>query len=248
MYDETIAKKGKNDVISFINYFLKNLISPNVKEIYLFSDNCSGQNKNNALFQYLYTVVKSNLYGIKQIIHRYPEPGHSFLPNDRCFGRIEKKRKRLERVYLPETYHELVRNTSKNFKVIKVTQDIIFNFSDNLKTTFKKTVSGVDKNSKFSIMAYRYMEYNSEGLYCSILGHSTAKKKFVLEKKGQEVKLPENLPKLYNAVLGIKSAKYTDAQNLASKYVPPDCIWFYRNLVEENTNSDEIICMSGDDD
>lgn len=91
MYDESIAKKRKNDVISYINYFLKNLISPNVKEIYLFSDNCSGQNKNNALFQYIYTVVKSNLYGIKQIIHMYPEPGHSFLPNDRCFGRIEKK-------------------------------------------------------------------------------------------------------------------------------------------------------------
>jgi len=48
-------------------------------------------------------------------------------------------------------------------------------------------------------------------------------------------------------VLGIKSAKYTDVQLLASKYVPPDYIWFYRNLVEENTNSDEI-CMSGDDD
>lgn len=140
----------------------------------------------------------------------YPEPGHSFLPNDRCFGRIEKKRKRLERVYLPETYHELVRNTSKNFKVIKVTQDIIFNFSDNLKTIFKKTVTGVDKNSKFSIMAYRYMEYNSEGLYCSMSGQ-------------------------------------TDVQILASKYVPPDYIWFYRNLVEENTNSDDI-CMSSDDD
>jgi len=65
--------------------------------------------------------VKSNVYGIKHIIHRYPEPGHSFLPNDRCFGRIEKKRKPLERVYLPETYHELVCNTSKNFKVVKVT-------------------------------------------------------------------------------------------------------------------------------
>lgn len=117
---------------------MKNLLSPNVKKIYLFSDNCSGQNKNNALFQYLYTVLKSKLYGIEQIIYMYPEPGHSFLPNDRCFGRIEKKRKRLEQVYLPETYHELVHNTSKKFEVIKVTQDIIFNFSDSLSSMFKK--------------------------------------------------------------------------------------------------------------
>lgn len=112
---------------------------------------------------------------------------------------------------------------------------------------FKKTVTGADKNSKFSIMAYRYMEYNSEGLYCSVSSHSTAKEKFLLEKIGKEVKLPENLPKLYIAVLGIKSNKYIDVQNLAAKYVPPDYIWFYRNLVEENTNSDEKF-MTGDDD
>lgn len=48
------------------------------------------------------------------------------------------------------------------------------------------------------------MEYNSEGLYSNVSSHSTTKEKFLLEKKGKEVKLPENLPKLYIAVLGIK--------------------------------------------
>lgn len=61
MYDETIAKKGQNDVISFLDYFFKKLLSTNVKKIYRFSDNCSAQNKNNALFQYLHSVAKSNL-------------------------------------------------------------------------------------------------------------------------------------------------------------------------------------------
>lgn len=32
------------------------------------------------------------------------------------------------------------------------------------------------------------MEYNSEGLYCSISVNSTGKEKFVLEKNGKEVK------------------------------------------------------------
>jgi len=39
------------------------------------------------------------MYGIKKIIHRYPEPGHSFLPCDRNFGQIEKQRRRQERVF-----------------------------------------------------------------------------------------------------------------------------------------------------
>lgn len=207
-----------------------------LKKIYIFSDNCSGQNKNNALFQYLYSIAKSKLYGINHIIHRYPEPGHNFLPCDRYFGQIEKIRKKIERVYLLETYQEMVCKTSKKFQVIKVTQDILFNFSENIKSMFKKTIVGVDiptikfiERSKFSIMIYRYTEYNSEGLFCSVSGNSTAKDNFLLEKNG--VMLPENLSKLYNELLKIKSAKFKDVQNLASKYVPPEYIWFYRTLV-----------------
>lgn len=55
MYDESIAKKGQNEVISFIHYYLENLLQQGVKTLYLFSDNCSSQNKNNALIQYLYS-------------------------------------------------------------------------------------------------------------------------------------------------------------------------------------------------
>jgi len=54
-----------------------------------------------------------------------------------------------------------------------------------MKSIFKKTVVGINR-SKFSVIAYRYIEYNSEGLFCSISGNSTGKEKFLLEKKGVE--------------------------------------------------------------
>jgi len=56
-----------------------------VEIVFIFTDNCSAQNKNHALVN-------------NAIVHRYPEPGHSFLPRDRAFGLIEKKRRKLERV------------------------------------------------------------------------------------------------------------------------------------------------------
>jgi len=106
-----------------------------------------------------------------------------------------------------------------------------------MRSIFKKTVVVVDK-SKCSRMAYRYMEYNSEGLFCSISGNSTGKEKFLLEKKGVEVKLPENMLNLYNGLLCIKSAKFQYVQTLASIYVPPEYfIWFYRTLVEEESSN-----------
>lgn len=43
MYDEVTAKKGKNEVISFLNHFFKTILDKQVDTVYLFSDNCSSQ-------------------------------------------------------------------------------------------------------------------------------------------------------------------------------------------------------------
>ncbi|XP_025192024.1 LOW QUALITY PROTEIN: uncharacterized protein LOC112592227 [Melanaphis sacchari] len=233
MYDELTGKKGQNDVISFIDHFLKNLLTPGVKHLYIFTDNCSSQNKNNALFQYLYTVVQSKCFNLESITHRYPEPGHSFLPCDRCFGLIEKVKRKHERIYLPESYKEIVKKTSKKFNVIDVSRDMILNFSDYTKPLYKKIVKSVE-DQKFSIMAYRCMEYKKEGLFCSIYGNSIGFEKFQLQKKSAILKFPEeNLPLLHPEVLKIKDAKFRDVQDLAAKYVPPENLWFYNNLVVE---------------
>lgn len=99
IYNESIAKKGQNKVISFLHYYFKNILSQSITKLFLFSDNCSAQNKNKTLFQYLSAVVNNNMFHIKSIIHRYPEPGYSFLPCNRCFGHIEKVRRKVKRVF-----------------------------------------------------------------------------------------------------------------------------------------------------
>lgn len=40
----------------------------------------------------------------------------------------------------------------------------------------------------------------------------------------------------YNKLINIKSAKFRNVQNLASKYVPAKYIGFYITLVEETSN------------
>lgn len=61
MYDESVAKNSQNEVISFLHFYLQNLLSQGVKTLYLFADNCSSQNKNNAIIHYIplqYNLVK----------------------------------------------------------------------------------------------------------------------------------------------------------------------------------------------
>lgn len=229
MYDEVTAHKGQNEVISFLQYYFSEIMDRSVENVYIFSNNCSSQNNNFALTQYLYTIVTKHLYGIKNIIHRYPEPGHSFLPCDRAFGLIEKNRRKLERIYLPDEYKELVRSTCKKFYIIDVTQDMILNYSVHFKPLFKKTVTNRDK-VHFSILSYRFIEYTQRGLYASISVHSTAKDHFILQKTNTTLSLPEPTSLLYDGSLKIKQAKLKDVSDLASKYVPADCQWYYKDL------------------
>lgn len=161
LYDEATGRKGQNEVISFLHHYFSEIMDSQVETVFIFTDNCSAQNKNNALVQYLYTLAMGNLFGLKKIVHRYPEPGHSFLPCDRAFGLIEKKRRTLERVFLPEEYKSLIKSTCKKFSVVPVHQDMILNYSDHTKNLFKKNVT--NRNIvKFSILSYRYMEYTDE--------------------------------------------------------------------------------------
>lgn len=229
IYDEATAHKGQNEVISFLHFYLSNIMSRSVETVYLFSDNCSSQNKNFALTQFLYTIATKNMYGIKNIIHRYPEPGHSFLPCDRAFGIIEKRRRKLERIYLPSTYKKLVKDTCANFNVIDVEQNMILNYAQHTKPLFKKIVNNRAKVN-FSILTYRFIEYTQNGLYASISVHSTAKDHFILQKVKTTLSLPTNTSLLYNGPLSIKKAKLKDVRDLASKYVPSENLWYYSNL------------------
>lgn len=67
MYDEATGSKGQNEVINCINHFFPNIMDKNVETVYLFSDNCSAQNKNFGLTQYLYTLALTKKVGIKTI-------------------------------------------------------------------------------------------------------------------------------------------------------------------------------------
>jgi hypothetical protein len=51
-YSENHAKKGCNEVISFINHYVLNKMDKKIKVLHIFSDNCFSQNKNKYLWTY----------------------------------------------------------------------------------------------------------------------------------------------------------------------------------------------------
>ena len=74
------------------------------------------QNKNKYIVEYFHSIVHSNLEEIQVF---YPLPGHSRLPCDRDFARIEKRRGRKDRVVNPSEWVGLVKENdiSNPFKI-----------------------------------------------------------------------------------------------------------------------------------
>lgn len=236
MYDEVTGKKTPNETISFLDHYLENTLDKDVKTLYIFSDNCGAQNKNKSLMQYLYTLVRNDRF--EKIVHRFPEPGHSFLPCDRCFGVVEKHVRKIERIFLPSEYIKHYKNSSpKNFIVIPVTQNMIFNFVAALDTFFKKTIYSKEKH-KFKISQYKVFEYSAEHktqIRCSLTGSFLLFYDFVIQKRPNECPVPQK-DLLYAQPLALKHLKYENVMLLAEKYVPKADIAYYTSLVSDQTS------------
>lgn len=144
-----MANKGANDVCSMLLKYINTSIPHSVKKLYLFSDGCPGQNKNNTVVRFLCSLIQISRFN--KIEHYFPIRGHSYLPNDRNFGTIKRKLKLHDRIYVPDQYKELIKASSSKFEVEMVQSEDILDF-DNWWPSFYKKVSFSrflwDKHSK----------------------------------------------------------------------------------------------------
>lgn len=238
MYDEQTAKKGSNEVISFLHHYIHTYLPGSVKTLYIFSDNAFAQNKNQTLVKYMFTLVNTNK-NIREIHHQYPEPGHSFLPCDRSFGLIEKNKRKKERIYLPSEWIKLVEQTSKKFKVVPLEQDMILNFSDHFKQLFKSAPKG-PKREKFAISTYRLMRYtkNHQYIECSVSSGFVISTKFFMNPNGN-IAFPMPNNKAHSRPLEINPKKIKDLRDLVQKYVPLNDQGYYNRLFDNITDRGE---------
>ena len=58
------------------------------------------------------TILMAFLEGSRKfnkIVHFYPVRGHSYMPPDRIFGRIEKTYRKKEEILSPNEYYEILK-------------------------------------------------------------------------------------------------------------------------------------------
>ncbi|KAJ8872063.1 hypothetical protein PR048_025664, partial [Dryococelus australis] len=89
-YDQTIAKKGSDEVISTLYNFFFGVLRSNVREIHIFCDSCGGQNNNWTVIRFLqYVAVVLKRFDKVQVT--YPIRGHSYMEYEKNVSPISQK-------------------------------------------------------------------------------------------------------------------------------------------------------------
>lgn len=237
-YHEGVAKKGANDVCSMINDYIKTSVNEKVKTLYVFSDACPGQNRNQTMVRYFLSLTLMKRFNEIQVF--FPTRGHSFLPCDRDFGVIKRVIRRHDRVYSPEQYNRMIetaKNLEPKFSVKNIENQDILDFNKWWPTFFKKTCKSVRTKETFKISTYSHLSF------------SVAKRGYVTARpfidgmlsdsvfklyKGGEVFLPNE--KAYDGKIPIKEAKIIDVGKI-KHYIPDEHRFFYNNILEWPTTT-----------
>lgn len=115
VWSEDVASRGGQEIGSCLIKHLKNYAS-NVTEIILYSDSCGGQNcyikVAMILKKYLHDLITDE--SLQIITQKFFVSGHSYNSCDRCFGIIEKKRKKCSGIYTPSDWVNLIQNSKKS--------------------------------------------------------------------------------------------------------------------------------------
>lgn len=113
--------KGANQIASAVYHRLKATDFTQYKKIKLCSDGCGGQNRNSIVLGmviwFLQEIAPKNILEIELV---FPVTGHSFLPSDRVFGRIEKELKKIPVITDPETYVTIFKEHSTVTKLADI--------------------------------------------------------------------------------------------------------------------------------
>lgn len=75
LWNEVISGRKQEDIVSAFCAFL--LERRDDRNIVIWTDNCSSQNKNRALMTFLVQIINSNEITVEKIIIKYLEPGHT---------------------------------------------------------------------------------------------------------------------------------------------------------------------------
>lgn len=204
------------------------------KTLNLFSDSCSAQNKNKYMITTLLYYVNYKTTIFNEVNHIFPVRGHSYMPPDRVFGRIEQKLRKKENIVSPNEYYEVFKEQSTVFVYEK--DFLVYNYK-NAASKLLKSILGFKSTEQkcFSYVKGLKAVGVSPSYTDTPIRVNVLKRNADLSVFGEYLEL---LPKKSH----VKDAKRIDVSSLMKFFtIPPDAKQFYDDVLLQTSNQDNIL-------
>lgn len=245
-YDETVARKGSNEVTSMLYHYLTCFMDHNVRHLKIFCDSCGGQNKNYCVIKFLYSAVHHlNLLDSVSVI--YPIRGHTYLECDKNMALINQK----TACETPDEWRDEVRKSRAKpepFTVVDCKQNMFQSWNENLSQFFPRTCPFPTrpirelKITKEKVGVFLHRESYSGAFSASsayqitVKGRKKVKTSLELNNESRSYNT-ELLKPMYSGPLPVSQAKYKDLMHL-KRFCNPTAKEFFENLIPAESQND----------
>lgn len=261
LWSENVAGRGADEIISCLMKQVEK-IPDTVKNVIFYSDSCAGQNKNFAMVTFWLQIIHSGRF--ESIEHKFLLPGHTYLPCDRDFGLIEKQKKKVQYLYIPEEWIPLIKKarTKSPFDVCWMQVGDFKSMAPVLEILKRRQKATTGEPIEFrNIMWMRFEKSCPPLLQYSYKWSHDANESWKQVDVSKSVRgRPSNaalanttlarlnLPQKYDSPRPIKAAKLRDLKSIL-EFVPPVHHAFYTSLIDTaQTKSHEVDEVDEDDD
>lgn len=258
-WSEDQGGRGATEVGSALLHHLNSLNLVNKTVVRLFCDGCGGQNKNSHIVHCLmFWLVNESPEDIKEIHLTFPVRGHSFLPADRVFGRVEKSIRTVPIITQKEEYQRIYKTHGD---VLLLDQDWSLKDVKGLETFYRKLEGMRDLKrihlKKYAIRAQGTRK-QSKTLYevktfRNFINESEQERKRFSILKSKKTH-PRSMRSL-NEKRSISTQKKADVKFLMVKQFGDDWekdegLSWYKNLLSENSTEpvESVVAHGNDND
>ncbi|XP_067614936.1 uncharacterized protein, partial [Eurosta solidaginis] len=240
IWHETIAKRGANDIGSCIYKCLLGLPN-NIKHVILYSDSCTGQNRNSFICAMFLKVLEDHPT-IEMIDHKFLVVGHTHLECDTVHAQIEKKKRNSSvSIQHPHDWSNLIAATNKKYITQDMKQEDFYNFHALMKDKYTWRSNNTN-GEKFEWKLVRWLRYAKKepGLirykYSLDMDDSFKELNISARRKRNQNIEPS---KCYTGPLPISVNKKRDLLDMLP-LIKPELHNFYQNIKVEGQHEVEI--------
>ncbi|KAK5640415.1 hypothetical protein RI129_011226 [Pyrocoelia pectoralis] len=218
LWEETLTGRGGNEIASCL-----------LKALSQETDNCIGQNKNKIMLMLFIYLVTSGMYD--EIEQKFLVSGHSYLPCDRDFAQIER-RKRVTKTFVPADIKAMIVGACHKHPFTTITMETedfkdFQRMADNVLNTSKLQISTVssimiDKNNPTLVKTRKSYSIFEEWQVCNVLRKGKTKHDIL----GLELCLLECKNR-------ISAEKLKNLEDMLD-YIPLKYYQFWSNLIEKS--------------